>query len=127
MSSHKDTIVKIIPAEGDSKRNSASSSSSDNRIILKRTDSLERFRLEHKYEIQEKKYEKQLFGEEYNNDRRAVQYFTSVGIISLTMGFCIYQLVSLVECGDQQAYMGLLTLLLGILVPTPKFDNKEKE
>ena len=54
-------------------------------------------------------------------DRRAVMYFTQIAIISLTMLFTIYQLTTLASCESQSVYVGLLTMLLGILCPNPKF------
>ena len=54
-------------------------------------------------------------------DRRAVQYFTQVTVISSVMAFCIYQLVTNETCEAQTGYTGLLTLLIGVLVPSPKF------
>jgi hypothetical protein len=57
-------------------------------------------------------------------DRRAVQYFSQLSIIAGTMIFCIYQLIEIPTCEGQQAYIGLLTMLIGILVPSPKFIDR---
>ena len=54
-------------------------------------------------------------------DRRAVQYFTQISIIGGVMIFCIFKLTTDTSCVAQQAYTGLLTLLIGILAPSPKF------
>jgi len=54
-------------------------------------------------------------------DRRAVQYFTQVGVLTCVMGLCIYKLITDDTCVSQQAYTGLLTLTIGILAPSPKF------
>jgi len=56
-------------------------------------------------------------------DRRAIQYFTQLGIISSVMAFSIFQLNRLDSCEGQQAYLGLLTLLIGVLIPNPKFND----
>jgi len=56
-------------------------------------------------------------------DRRATTFFTQVFIIILILIFCIYQLITLTDCEPQQAYLGLLTLLIGILIPSPKFSK----
>lgn len=56
-------------------------------------------------------------------DRRAVQYFTQIVIICSCMGFSIYQLLENDSCEAQQSYIGLLTLLIGILLPNPKFKE----
>ena len=54
-------------------------------------------------------------------DRRAVQYFTQISIIGSVMIFCIFKLTTDTSCVAQQTYTGLLTLLIGILAPSPKF------
>ena len=56
-------------------------------------------------------------------DKNAVQYFTTIGIITGIMGFSIYKLSTNESCESQTAYMGLLTLLLGILSPSPVFKK----
>ena len=56
-------------------------------------------------------------------DKNAVQYFTTIAIICGIMGFCIYKLSTDESCAGQTAYMGLLTLLLGILSPSPAFKK----
>ena len=58
-------------------------------------------------------------------DRRAVQYFTQIIIIVGTMAFSLYQLTSLTDCEGQQAYLGLLTLLIGLIIPNPKFQDND--
>ena len=55
-------------------------------------------------------------------DRRAVQYFTQIAIIVGVMCFCIYKLVTDPSCEAQKAYTGLLTLAMGVVVPSPKFE-----
>ena len=57
-------------------------------------------------------------------DKNAVQYFTTIGIICAIMSFAIYKLCIDESGANQTAYMGLLTLLLGILSPSPMFKNK---
>jgi hypothetical protein len=56
-------------------------------------------------------------------DRRAVQYFTQLAVIAGTMAFSLYQLINLPNCEEQQAYLGLLTLLIGLIIPNPKFHD----
>jgi hypothetical protein len=57
-------------------------------------------------------------------DRRAVMYFTQIVIIGGTMSFCISQLYRDGTCETHQTYLGLLTMLIGILIPNPKFNDK---
>ena len=54
-------------------------------------------------------------------DRRAVQYFTQIFIITGMMAFCMFKLETDTSREAQQSYTGLLTLLIGILAPSPKF------
>jgi hypothetical protein len=58
-------------------------------------------------------------------DRRAVVYFSQLAVLSGMMCFCIYQLVELPRCEDQAAYLGLLTLCIGILAPSPIFSDPQ--
>ena len=57
-------------------------------------------------------------------DRRAVMYFTQIAIIGGTMAFSIAQLYRNASCEGQQAYLGLLPMLIGISIPNPKFSDK---
>ena len=59
----------------------------------------------------------------YEMNKNAVQYFTTIGIICGIMSFAIYKLSTNESCESQTAYMGLLTLLLGILSPSPAFKK----
>ena len=54
-------------------------------------------------------------------DRRAVQYFTQIVIIAGIMLFTIYQLCTIETCESQSVYIGLLTMLIGALIPQPQF------
>jgi len=54
-------------------------------------------------------------------DSRAVQFFAQFLVIIITISFCFYQLVKLDDCEAQQAYLSLLTLILGVILPQPKF------
>lgn len=56
-------------------------------------------------------------------DKRAVQYFSQISIITGIMIFTITQLVRLKECSSQVPYMSLLTFLIGILIPNPKISK----
>jgi len=52
-------------------------------------------------------------------DKRATVYFTQISIIVLTLAFCIYQLINLDSCEAQTTYIALLTLLIGLVFPSP--------
>jgi hypothetical protein len=81
--------------------------------------------LEHKFKVQDDKYKDTWDSCCLTLDRRAVQYFTQIIIIGSTMSFSISQLYRNETCEGQQAYLGLLTLLIGILIPNPKFSEKD--
>jgi hypothetical protein len=54
---------------------------------------------------------------------RNVIYFIIMCIIISASIFCIYQLLTLNGCNDQQMYLGLLLFVLGIIIPSPKFTK----
>ena len=76
--------------------------------------------MEHEIKIQDEKYEDTWDSCCLRTDKRVVQYFSQIFIISGIMMFNIYQLVTLKECSEQGPYMSLLTFLIGILIPSPK-------
>ena len=55
-------------------------------------------------------------------DKRAVQYFSQLGVIGGIIVFDIVQLLTLTACESQVPYMSLLTFLVGILIPNPKLQ-----
>jgi Na+-translocating ferredoxin:NAD+ oxidoreductase RnfA subunit len=59
----------------------------------------------------------------YILDRRAVIYLTHVCISMIMIIFCMYQLIELNECHSQQLYSTLLTLIIGIYLPSPAVRN----
>ena len=92
--------------------------------ILPRSPSVVHRELEHKIEIENKEQENTWRSCCYDLNKNAVQYFTTISIIVGIMVFCIYKLSTNESCENQTAYMGLLTLLLGILSPSPVFKKK---
>ena len=56
-------------------------------------------------------------------DKRAVQYFSTLTIISGIMIFCIFQLNEVEDCPTQSTYLALLTMLIGLIAPSPKFHD----
>jgi hypothetical protein len=52
-------------------------------------------------------------------DKRATIFFSQLSISILVMMFSTVQLVRLDDCESQQAYIGLLTLCLGVWLPQP--------
>jgi hypothetical protein len=54
-------------------------------------------------------------------DRRALLFFSQLGISISVMGLCIFQLITHHDdCDSNQLYSGLLTMLIGIHLPQPK-------
>ena len=95
--------------------------------ILPRSPSVVKRALEHKIDIEQKQQENTWRSCCYDLNKNAVQYFTTISIIVGIMVFCIYKLSTNESCENQTAYMGLLTLLLGILAPSPVFKKKKKK
>lgn len=54
-------------------------------------------------------------------DRKAVVFFSTLGISLIMIAFCIFQLTTSKSCETQTTYMGLLTLVLGIWIKSPGF------
>ena len=79
--------------------------------------------LKHKIELENKAIDNTLRSCCYDLDKTAVQYFTTISVICSIMSFCIFKLITDETCVGQQAYIGLLTLLLGILAPSPTFKK----
>ena len=77
------------------------------------------FLMDHEIKIQDEKYENTWDSCCLRTDKRAVQYFSQIFIITGIMIFNIYQLVTLKECSEQGPYMSLLTFLIGVLIPNP--------
>ena len=91
---------------------------------IQKSPSLEKLEMEHKIEMDEKEQENTWRSCCYDCNKNAVMYFTTISIIVGIMVFCIYKLSTNESCENQTAYMGLLTLLLGILSPSPVFKKK---
>lgn len=53
-------------------------------------------------------------------DRRAVIYFSQFGLSASVVILCIYQLLTKDDCNSNQLFLGLLTLILGVYLPSPK-------
>ena len=56
-------------------------------------------------------------------DRRAVIYFSQFGLSASVVVLCIYQLLTKNDCNSNQLFLGLLTLILGVYLPTPKISK----
>ena len=56
-------------------------------------------------------------------DRGAALFCTQALISAGTIGLCTYQLINLENCEAQSLYSGVLTLILGAWLPTPKMTT----
>ena len=92
--------------------------------ILPRSPSVVHRELEHKIEIENKEQENTWRSCCYDLNKNAVMYFTTISIIVGIMVFCIYKLTTNESCENQTAYIALLTLLLGLVSPSPVFKKK---
>ena len=79
--------------------------------------------IDHELKVQDDKYENTWNSCCLTMDKRAVQYFSQMFIISGIMVFNIAQLIRLQECSHQVPYMSLLTFLIGVLIPNPKISQ----
>lgn len=80
---------------------------------------------EHKMKIENETYENTWRSFCIETDKRAVVYFSQLFIITGIMVFSIYQLMNTDRC-ENQAYMGLLTLLIGLIMPGPQIAKDKK-
>ena len=90
-------------------------------LVNQRSPSVQRRILDHALKAEDTQAENTWKSMCLEMDRRAVQYFTQISVIGGVMIFCIFKLTTDTSCVAQQAYTGLLTLLIGILAPSPKF------
>ena len=57
-------------------------------------------------------------------DRRAVVFFTQLLISLIIICFCLTMLILFPEdCNKEATYIGLLTFVIGVNLPSPKFSN----
>tara|TARA_R110000787_G_scaffold1972_2_gene8207 strand:+ start:3785 stop:4120 length:336 start_codon:yes stop_codon:yes gene_type:complete len=56
-------------------------------------------------------------------DRRATVFFSQLVIASVVIIFCIYQLINSITCEADSLYSGMLTLIIGIYLPSPSLSS----
>jgi hypothetical protein len=84
-----------------------------------RSPSNERLKMEHDMHHVDEVYDNTWTSCCIEMDKRATVYFTQLGIILAVMIFAVYQLLTITDCDKSTGYMGLLTLLLGYVLPSP--------
>ena len=63
----------------------------------------------------------------FTSDKQFVQFFTQSVMIASVMIFTFYQLINKTDCSDQQAYLGILGIVLGVLLPNPKINRATEQ
>ena len=56
-------------------------------------------------------------------DKNATIYFSQLAISIITIAFCIVQLTLSKSCERDSLYSGILTLVIGVYLPSPKLIN----
>jgi len=59
-------------------------------------------------------------------DKAAAVYFSTFVLILIIVGFCCYQLVHKPDCSDQQAYLSVLSMILGVVLPSPVISRQQQ-
>ena len=90
---------------------------------LVQTKSMNKVRFKHNIEMEDKKYDDTWESCCVKMDKRAIRFFTQLGISVGIISLCIVQLLRLSDCSSQHAYIGLLTLLIGIWLPSPSMNK----
>lgn len=80
---------------------------------------IKRRRIQQELNLQAKKYDDHWDSCCMRIDRRATRYFSQLAIALVVMVFCIIMLVRHDDCPSQQLYSGLLTTVIGIMLPSP--------
>ena len=52
-------------------------------------------------------------------DRRAVQYFTTLGVSSVIICLCVVKLSGDLPCQEQNGWIAMLTFVIGIYIKSP--------
>ena len=52
-------------------------------------------------------------------DRRAVQYFTTLGVSLVIITLCVAKLYGELPCSEQNGWIALLTFVIGIYIKAP--------
>jgi hypothetical protein len=80
---------------------------------------IKRRRIQQELDLQAKKYDDHWDSCCLRIDRRATRYFSQLAIALVIMTFCIVMLVKHDSCESQQLYSGILTTVIGIMLPSP--------
>ncbi len=56
-------------------------------------------------------------------DKRALSYFTQAAFSGVIVAFCVVMLTANQDCATFSRYSPLLTLVIGVWLPSPQFKN----
>ena len=56
----------------------------------------------------------------FSVDKNATVFISQLSVCILVISFCMYQLLHSKSCEKDSLYSGLLTLILGIIIPNPR-------
>jgi len=59
----------------------------------------------------------------FQADKRVVIFISQFLIGVMVISFCLYQLNKDSSCENQQIYIGLLTMMVGIFLPAPRIQK----
>ena len=79
--------------------------------------------LNHKIEVEDKKYENEWGTCCGQLDKRCLIYGVQMSLVFLIMGFCIFKLNTALDCNESQTFLGLLTMLVGLVLPSPRISS----
>ena len=57
-------------------------------------------------------------------DRECTFFATRATFSLVVIFFCVFQLITKVDCNSQSLYIGVLTTIMGVWLPAPSFPNK---
>ena len=57
----------------------------------------------------------------FTMDRRAIMYFTTLTVSGIVMALCIVKLSEDIPCEQQNGWISLLSLVIGIYIKSPQF------
>ena len=58
-----------------------------------------------------------------SSDKRALAFFSQFTISISVLLFSFYKLINSDRCEDTQVYIGLITMIIGVYIPSPRMNN----
>ena len=92
-------------------------------VKLQHKIDIETKKIEHEHHIDDDRIENTWSSCCFHIDRRACIFVSQMIVLVLTICFCASQLIILDKC-DSDPYLGLLTLCIGVIIPSPMFKKR---